>query len=105
MEEDKERISISLSLDQLKKLNQEQDQKKISTRSKTIRMILDEHFKMHQTVDGTENVVIKIPAGLLNGMRGFIQRKDNRGKPSPLFINEEEIIIYALRRLVEKYNG
>ena len=105
MEEDKERISISLSLDQLKKVNQEQDQKKISTRSKTIRNILEDYFKMHQNVDGTEKFVIKIPIGLLIEMRQFTERKDNRGKPCPLFINEEEIIIYALRRFVETYHG
>ena len=100
---DKERISVSVYPSQLEMLDKEQDRKKISTRSKMIRIIFTEYFNIHQPVEGTENLVVKIPVGLLEQMRLLIYRENEKGKRSPLFLSEEEAILYALRLLLMEH--
>ncbi len=100
---DKERISVSVYPSQLDMLDREQDRKKISTRSKMIRIIFSEYFNIHQPEEGTENLVIKIPVGLLDLMRQLIYRENEKGKRSPIFLREDEVILYALRLLLMEH--
>jgi len=101
---DKERISVSVYPSQLEMLDREQDLKKISTRSKMIRIIFNEYFNIHQPEEGTENLVIRIPVGLLEQMRDLIYRENDKGKRSPLFLSEEEVVRYALRLLLMEHS-
>ncbi|MDP6156670.1 MAG: hypothetical protein QGH39_10990 [Candidatus Thermoplasmatota archaeon] len=101
---DKERISVSVYPSQLDMLDKEQDRNKISTRSKMIRVIFSEYFNIHQPEEGTENLVIKIPVGLLDQMRQLIDRENDKGRRSPLFLGEEEVILYALRFLLMEHS-
>ena len=103
MEKDMERISISILLSQLNLLDAEQDEKNVSTRSKMIRIILDQYFRSEEPEDGAIRVTVKIPMGVWSQMIGLIERTDRKGKPSPLFSDEEEVLLYGLRQLLEKY--
>lgn len=101
--EDKERISVSIFPSQLEKLNKEQDIREISTRSKMVRLILDDYFKLTQPEEGAEYFFVKIPAGLLEEMRYLLNRKNSEGERSPLFVDETEMILYGLRKLLKDY--
>ncbi len=104
-QEDKERISISIHLNQVKLLNKEQDERKISTRSKMIRIILDEYFRLHRPEEGMEHLLVKIPGGLLDRSRQLIKRTDADGKKAPLFVDEEDMIREGLRMLIREYSS
>lgn len=105
-QDDKERISISIHLTHLKLLNREQDAQGVSTRSKMIRIILDEYFERHRPVGGMEHVLATIPGGLLGQIRELNERCDASGNRAPLFVDEEDMIREGLRMLLrEHYNS